>query len=246
MWLVLCSRADVSALWAHEGLKQRAVAPLELVLSEELAGATLIDHRLDANGAQLKIGLTDGRVLSSRNIRGALNRLIAPSPDLIRHAVATDLEYAQAELHACYLSWLHGLPGIVINRPHPLGLCGAWRHPSEWACRAADAGFSVKPYRQSADPTTRAFPAALDPSMMRINVIALGDETFGASLPARVASSCSRLARAAGVELLGIELHTSQSGGWHFADATPMPALSIGGVPFLDRLAETLTQGLRG
>jgi hypothetical protein len=96
MWLVLCSRADVSALWAHEGLKQRAVAPLELVLSEELAGATLIEHRLDANGAQIKIGLTDGRVLSSRKIRGTLNRLIAPSPDLIRHAVATDLEYAQA------------------------------------------------------------------------------------------------------------------------------------------------------
>jgi len=245
MWLVLCSRADVSALWAYEGLKRRAIAPLELVLSEELAGATLFEHRLDANGVQLEIGLADGRVLSSRHIRGTLNRLIAPSPDLIRHAVATDLEYAQAELYACYLSWLHGLPGIVINRPHPLGLCGAWRHPSEWACRAADAGLSVKPYRQSADATSIPIQGALDSSMMRINVIALGDQIFGASVPAGVASSCSRLAQEAGVELLGIELLTNNLGEWLFADATPIPALNIGGEPFLERLADVLTEGSR-
>jgi hypothetical protein len=245
MWLVLCSRTDASALWAYEGLKQRTVAPVELVLSENLASARLFEHRLDENETKLNIGLTDGRELNSRDIRATLNRLVAPSPDLIRYAVAADAEYAQAELHACYLSWLHGLPGAVINRPHPMGLCGAWRHQSEWVYRAAQAGLSVKPYRQSAAATSILSQPACESSMMQVNVFAFCGEIFGASLPTQVVSSCSTLAREAEVDLLGIELHTDHLGEWRFANASPMPTLSIGGAPFLDRLAEAMTEGAR-
>lgn len=80
MWLVFCSSSDPSGLWIYQGLKQLGVAPLELVLAEWLAYGAQWEHRLDATGTHLKIGLPDGRALCSSRIRGAINRLLAPLP----------------------------------------------------------------------------------------------------------------------------------------------------------------------
>lgn len=244
MWTVLCASNDHAAIWACEGLRQRGLKPLELVTAEALAFSRAWEHRVGADGAHIKIGLQDGRILCSSRIRGVLNRLSAPCPDLIAHAVPDDREYATCELQAFYLSWLNSLTGVVINRPVPLGLSGAWRHTSEWAIRASRAGLRVPPYRQSArDAQDRGYfpltPAGTVPS----TVIVLDNRVFGAVMPKEINAACIRMARAEGLEMLGIDFFRSESGEWVFGHATPTPYLPIGGEPLLDYMAELFHNG---
>jgi hypothetical protein len=246
MWLVLCSSTDPSGLWVYEGLKQLGVTPLELVLAEWLGYGTQWEHRLDGVGTHLKITLPDGRVLCSSRIRGAINRLLAPFPDVARRAVAPDKEYAEAELQAFYLSWLKGLPGVVINRPTAIGLSGPWYHASEWACRANRAGLRTPTFRQTShDSPDQGYRSLAPEGSVRLNVIAFRGEVFGGQVPETVARACGKLAEETGTELLGIELYPGENGEWTFANATPCPDLSLGGRPLLQRLAQTLTQGER-
>ncbi|MFZ0962665.1 MAG: hypothetical protein WAO35_17485 [Terriglobia bacterium] len=244
MWLVLCSSTDPSGLWVYEGLKQLGVAPLELVLAEWLAHGSRWEHRLDGSGTHLKISLPDGRVLCSSRIRGAINRLLAPSPGVAEQAAASDKEYAQAELQAFYLSWLKGLPGVVINRPMPIGLSGPWYHPSEWACRAHRAGLPAPAYRQSShDALEQGYRSLAPQGAAMLTLIAFRGEVFGGRVPEPTARACAKLAQEAGMEVLGIQLYADEHGEWNFAQATPSPDLSIGGAPLLQRLAQALTQG---
>jgi hypothetical protein len=244
MWLILCSSSDPSGLWVYEGLKQLGVAPLELVLTEWLAYGSRWEHRLDGNGTHLKIVLADGRVLCSSRIRGAINRLLVPSPGLVQRAVAADKEYAQAELQAFYLSWLKGLPGVVINRPSAVGLCGSWYHPSEWACRASRAGLPVPTYRQSGhDAPEQCYRSPAREGAATLNVITFRGEIFGGQVPESTVNACSKLAEQAGTEMLGVELYAAEDGEWTFANATPYPDLSLGGRPLLQNLAQALNEG---
>lgn len=244
MWLVLCSSSDNSGLWVYQGLRQLGVGPMELVLSESLASGSRWEHRLDGSATQLRVTLPDGRTLCSSRIRGAINRVVAPAPGIDRQAAVSDREYAQAELHAFYLSWLHGLPGVVINRPGPVGLCGPWYHISEWVSRASRAGLKAPVYRQSAHDAAACGYTSLAPEgATTINLIAFRGEVYGGRVDEPVARSCARLAQEARTELLGIELYASQNGEWTFSSATPYPSLSVGGMPLLRSLAEALTQG---
>ncbi len=244
MWLVLCSSSDPSGLWVHQGLKQLGVAPLELVLAEWLAYGVQWEHRVDASSTHLKIVLPDGRTLCSSRIRGAINRLIAPSP--AQRAAESDKDYAQAELQAFYLSWLNGLPGVVINRPTAVGLCGSWYHPSEWAYRASRAGLPAPTYRQSSHDAPELCYRSLAPAgATKLNVIAFQGELFGGTVPESIIRGCTRLAEDAQAQMLGIELYAAENGEWTFAGATPCPELSVGGMPLLQRLAQALTQGGR-
>jgi len=245
MWLVLCSSSDSAGLWAYEGLKQLGVAPLELVLAEWLAYGSQWEHRLDVSGTHLKITLPDGRILCSSRIRGALNRLFAPSPEVAQRAIPSDKDYAQGEFQAFYLSWLKGLPGVVINRPTPIGLCGSWYHSSEWVYRASRAGLRTPAYRQSGrDAVDQGYRSLAPEGATRLSLITLRGEVFGGQVPETVACACRKLAEEAGTEMLGIELY-AENGEWTFANATPSPDLTLGGLPLLQRLAQTLTQGER-
>lgn len=248
MWLVLCSSSDSSGLWVYEGLRQLGVAPIELVLSDWLAYGSVWEHRLDASGTHLKITLPGGRVVCSSRVRGAINRLLMPAPGIAEQAAASDKEYAQAELQAFYLSWLNGLPGVVINRPTPIGLCGSWYHPSEWAYRASRAGLPVAAYRQSAhDAPDHCYRSRLPEGAARLNLIAFRGEVFGGErrerLPETLVRSCARLAANAKAELLGIELYAAEDGAWTFANATPCPDLSAGGKSLLQSLAQAMKDG---
>jgi hypothetical protein len=244
MWLVLCSSSDTSGLWVYEGLRQLGVGPIELVLSESLAFGRRWEHRLESSATQFRVTLPDGRVLCSSRIRGAINRLLAPAPGIEQQAAISDREYAQAELQAFYLSWLQGLPGVVINRPGAVGLCGPWYHTSEWVCRASRAGLKAPVYRQTATDIAEGGYASLTPDgATTINVIAFRGQVYGGRVAEPVARACTRLAQEARTELLGIELRASQNGEWTFAGATPCPNLEVGGMPLLRSLAQALTQG---
>jgi hypothetical protein len=246
MWLVLCSSADASALWAYQSLKQKGLAPLELVTAESLACASRWEHRLNSTSTQIRITLANGLVIDGSRIRGVLNRLHAPSEYATQHAVASDRDYAQAELLAFYLSWLHALPGVVVNRPTPIGLCGPWFHSSEWAIRACRAGLRAPVYRQSArdDHRQRSRSAPAENAVMQ-SVIALRGEVFGGEVPGDVAKACGKLAAEAETEMLGIDLSLDSNGQWQFASAAPSPDLRLGGPRLVQRLAQILLQGAR-
>jgi|GEM_PF-512640 len=255
MYLVLCSATDTSGLWTYEGLKHLGVAPLELVLAESLGQpATRWEHRLDRKGAHIKFAPPDGRVLCGSRIRGAINRLPGPPPAIALQAADSDREYAQAELQAFYLSWLNALPGVVLNRPAPSGLCGAWHHASEWAMLAGRAGLPVRPYRQSASDAPEQFYMPQAPEgVVACRFIAFagavfGGELYGVQLPEPVVQACGRLAQEAKAQVMGIDLYLDgdgPEGRWSYAGATPSPDLRIGGMPLLRRMAKELTEGGR-
>jgi len=244
MWLVLCSTNDTSALWAYHGLRQLGVAPLELVTGESLSIGCKWEHRLDRGDIQFKLTLSDGRVLCSSRIRGALNRLFGPPPEVSQCAVPSDRDYAQAEWFAFYASWLNGLPGVVINRPTALCLGGPWYHASEWVFRASRSGFNTPNYRLSGHARPEDGYASLAPAgASTAIVIVLRGRVFGAALPDDVVRACSNLADDVRTGLLGITLYLGSDGHWIFAGATASPDLMIGGLPFLRCLAEAFTKG---
>ncbi len=140
MWLVLCATTDLPALWAYQALEESRLAPLELVTQEMLSLALRWNHWVANDQTGFTLQLADGRELDSRHIRGALNRVSAASSAHLSLAAPGDRDYAVQELTALLMSVLHAIPGRVLNRPSAQGLCGAWRHPSEWVWRAVQAG----------------------------------------------------------------------------------------------------------
>jgi hypothetical protein len=243
MWLVMCSSADASALWAYQGLKQLGLAPLELVTAESLACASRWEHRVRSRNTEIRITLANGLVIDGSRVRGVLNRLYAPPDAALQYAAPSDRPYAQAEMLAFYLSWLHGMPGVVINRPTPIGLNGPWLHSSEWAIRAGRAGLKMPTYRQSARDDHRQDEIAASEKPARHSVIAMREEVFGAAVPEGVAKACRRLVSDAGTQMLGIELSEDSRGEWQFSNAVSSPDLRRGGVAMLQSLAQILVQG---
>jgi hypothetical protein len=230
MWLVLCDRTDHAALWAYRGLAARGLEPLELVTADALAYALRWEHRVGAAGASVQVELADGRRIDGRRVRGVLNRLVAVPDGQLSLAREEDRDYARQELYAFFLSWLACLPGRVVNRPVPQGLCGAWRHRSEWLALAAAAGLETVPFRMDGDAPTDGFVAAT-----RVVPVVDG-EALGEGLPASFRAGCARLAELAGAVVLGVEL---ASGGL-VSGATPLPELRLGGERALDLLAAAL------
>jgi hypothetical protein len=240
MWLVLSSAGDVSAHWAYQGLACRGVFPLLLIDTESLIHGRW-EHWVASGGCRTRITLANGFVVESDQVRGVLNRIVGVPPWLF--AGGDDRDYAFQELHALLLSWLHSLPATVINRAVPQGLCGAWRHNSQWVRLAARAGLSVPVYRRaSTDRRAALFDDSplFPPGTSTRTVLVLGGETFGSPVPPDVARGCRELARLAATSLLGVELTAGEDGAWTFAGASPLPELQSGGEPFLDLLAAVL------
>lgn len=238
MCIVLCASNDMPALWAYEGLKKMGVRSLELVTTETLAYSRHWEHRLGAEGLSVRIGLADGRWICSEAVRGVMNRLLSVPLELINMAVPADREYASQETMAFYMSWLHALPGPVLNRPTPQGFSGRWRHASEWSLLAAESGLPTRTYRQTGfDPLELGYTTLAPPSQPVKTVITLAGKTFGAKAPEEISAGCLRLSEHCGTELLGIDFYNGTGPSWTFASATPMPDLRLGGGPLLETLA---------
>lgn len=231
-------------MWAYQGLRRRGLLPLELVTAEVLLHGCKWEHRVGDSEASINITLADGRVINNKAVRGTINRLThVPLQQL---AGAPDYDYATQEYAAFFMSWLYALPQPVLNRTAAGGFSGAWRHISEWASLAAQAGLPTPDYRQTSEDTIdervelrRLLPAG-PPTTLFITV---GDRLIGPSLPRQIREACVRLAQLAETRLLGIELGFNASANtWMFAQATPMPDLTVGGEPLLDALAAELFQ----
>jgi hypothetical protein len=231
---VVCAANDLAALWAARGLAARGLQPLEVVTAEALAYNLRLAHSVTVKGrARTTFTLADGRIFDSTAIRGALNRLQTLPSEHLRGAGEIDRQYAEQELYALFLSWLHGLPGPVLNPPSPQGLSGAWRHQSEWLWRAAQAGLPTITYAQS----ERYAPS---PSVAQRTLIVAGGVCCGARAAPEISAAAARLAQAAQTPLLGLDFHLDPAGRWLFANANPAPDLRLGGEPLLDALAAAL------
>ncbi|GAA1390469.1 hypothetical protein [Catellatospora chokoriensis] len=234
MWLVLCHPDDHAALWAYTALKARGLAPLRLVCPQALACATHVVHRIDAHGARFELSLADGSTLASKQIRGVLNRMSSLPVAHLGPADDVDSRYAAEELSALALSWLSCISPVMVNRPSPRGLPGAWRPAAQWAVLAAQAGLAV-----SAVPlySPGLHPRPLAPA--RVVVVAAGT-AYGAPAPEAVMRACVQLADAAELDLLSVGFHVEPDGTWRFAHADPLPDLRLGGQALIGRLHDHL------
>ena len=237
MHLVLCSESDRPALWAYHKFRAAGLDSIDLVTTSSLACAKSWEHRLGQDGAQLKLELEDGRRFCSSEIQGVLNRLISAPGGIVEHAVAEDREYAAAESTAFYLGWLYSLRN-VINAPTPQGLCGSWRHASEWAVLAARAGLNAPIFRQTSNALLEDGFHSLAPAQKNLrHAIVLRGQLYAAAVPREVGLACLNLAVLAAIDLLGVDLFESEEGALTFAHATPFPDLTLGGDGLIEGLA---------
>jgi hypothetical protein len=244
MWLAFCDSIDQAALWAVEGLRARGLAPLAWVSPEELARSRSWEHRVNRTGADIAITLADGSRVEGQAVRGVLNRLVTVPYEPLRRIEPEDREYASQELTAFFLSWLHALPGPVLNRATPQGLSGAWRHRSEWVWLAAQAGLPTPRHRQSSSPGGELRDAeGTVPAGAVATVLVTGRHVFAENVSLSILSGCRRLARLTGTPLLGIDFTADAGGAWTFSGATPHPDLRLGGNALLDTLASALQGG---
>jgi hypothetical protein len=260
VWLVLCPATDQAAHWAYGGLHRAGLAPLEIIAEETLAMPLAFEHRVGERGVRTRLELAHGLVLDSGTIQGVLNRITAAPARHVQFAAPAERDYALAELNALWVSWLHGLPAPMLNRPHPLGLCGAVRHVSEWRALAAAVGLDPVPYRLAdGDPAALRSPweGIVDPwqgygcadcdmfarDVGRTTLIVVGDRVLGREADDNVRSGCTALARRAGLGVMGADFEVT-GGAWRFLDATPRPDLRKGGPAVIEALLDALTEDL--
>lgn len=242
MWLVLCERRDLAALWAYRGLSRRGFDPLELVSADVLACALHWEHRLGADGVRTELTVAGGRTIRSEEVRGVLNRLVAIPDDHLRGAPAAERAYATQELFAFFVSWLNGLGSRVLNRPVPQGLSGPWLRLSEWLALAARAGLSTPPYRRTSRQSP-AFGYEPPPVAGRLRTVLVVDGgVVGERVPSSVEAGCVRLSELAGTAILGVDFGRNGDERWAFAGATPLPELRGGGERALDLIAAALRE----
>lgn len=240
MWLLLCNVQDTSVLWAYRGLRSRGLEPVEVVSAESLVYSISIEHRIATNNFGTRITLVDGREVNSASVRGTLNRIHTLPSKHLRAADPADRQYAEQELYALFLSWLYALPGTMLNRPAPGGLCGAWQSQSKWHWLASQSGLTTNEYRQGAMiPEKMPY---LFPNTFARTVIVVAGHCFGAVVSEQVRRGCTQLAQSCGVEILGIEFQVGDGGEWIFSRATPLPEIRAGGEPLLDALFDIFTK----
>lgn len=235
MWLILCHADDLAALWAYHGLQARGLAPLELVSAECLAFSLFWEQRLGANPTMFRVTLGDGRSLDSDRIFGVLNRIQFAPTSHWNGATQKDQDYVRQEMGAFYLSWLHALPGPVLNPATALGLSGAWRKPAQWRKLAAQAGLATSEYR-SESPTVQPNPS-------HRSVITVGSTVTGAGIPGDVEAGCRSLSALSSTPLLGCDFEVCADGAWRFTGANTHPDLRGGGPALLDALLSALVTG---
>jgi hypothetical protein len=144
------------------------------------------------------------------------------------------------EMTALFMSWLSAVPAPVLNRPAAQGLCGAWRHPSEWAVLASRAGLPTFPFHQSEQLDVPVGRRLSPPDSPLHTAFVVAGRFVGPPLPPAIADASIALAELAGVELLGLEFAAVPASPWTFAGASPQPDLRLGGQALLDALAQAM------
>ena len=239
MWLLLCSSTDNSALWAAGRLRARGLTPLMVLTPDLLHYSFQWEHRVRTDGAtSLAFTLPDGSTIDGARVDGVLNRISFVPAHLLNHLAQTDRAYALQEWTALHMSWLASLRVPVLNLPVIEGLCGAWRHQSEWVWLAGQAGLDADAYRQGAPAraTDVPHPRAGTLRQRLRTVVTIDGRGFNADVEEPVADACGRLGVLARTRLLGVEVDARGA----FVSASPLPNLRAGGERVIDALAAAL------
>ena len=176
-------------------------------------------HYVAAAGTS--VAVIDGREVAVEEITGVVTCLPNVSELELLHIVPSDRAYVAAEMSAFLLSWLSALSCPVLNRPSPTCLSGPYWRPEQWARLASEVGMRVQPvHRRVALDIVCQRP----PSRTGVTVTVIGERCLGQAHTATLAAA-SRLARAAGVELLTVRVSGPEPGAT-FLGADPWPDLT--------------------
>lgn len=184
-------------------------------------------HKVGAGGASVEVHLGDGRRLGTGGVRAVLNRLALPPLGLVSAAEPVDAPYAQSELTAFTVSWLHSLAPVIANEPTPQGLCGRWRPPLHWRVLGLRAGLPVAPLHVTNTERYREE----DGAAVSTTILAIGGELLESSAPDAIRQATHRLAVLSKTAILGLRFAGVDPArcGWRLLDATPQPDLSAAG-----------------
>jgi len=241
MLIFLATSFDDSARWLYDNVRS-AVPESRFISAEEMAASTRWEHRVHTHGSGVAFTLPSGERICSTRASGVLNRLTYPPANPAVRAIAPDATYAMQERVAFTLGWLAAFEAPVWNRPDPEGLCGRWRHASEWVAMAAAAGLPVRPYRQGDLRDSMDFAALgrVTPASTRVeSMVVVNGVATGAAVPAKIQKACQRMALLSATTILGIDLFPTTL---EFAGATPYPDFRHGGQEFVNAFLEMAAQ----
>lgn len=232
--LVLTDPEDACGPWVGLGLRARGL-PAVWVTSPDLVRLSHLTHEVDDTGTRMRASVDSVR-WSSASLVGVVNRLT------YLPAVAggsSDADYAQQEMNAVAVSWMHAVSEQVpcVGRPHPAGLGGAWRSPGEWMLLAGAARLETVSVRLG-----DAAPCPVRSGEVRV-VVLLG-QVFGPGrhpVPPEVSDGLRRLADT--VQADALEVRMLPRDGWRVLGVTPYADLRLAGRAGLDHLARHLTGG---
>jgi len=233
MLLILSTSFDESAGWLYESVKAR-VPEIRWITADEIGASSRWEHRVNSHGAAVAFTLPSGERICSTRVRGVLNRLTYAPADPAYRPVAGDLMYVMQERAAFALSWLSSFTAPVWNRPDPAGLCGRWRHASEWVAMAAACGLPIRSYRQGdlMEGMDFAVQGRVTPVSTNLeSVVVVNGVVTGANVPEKIKRSCRQMAELSNTTILGVDLFP---GRLEFAGATPYPDLRRGGEELVD------------
>ena len=198
MLAVLASRLDPAA---HALVARWSSAGAALLSAEDL---TSEGWAFRVSDPDIGTAVVDGCRLPVRELRAVLTRRQAVIAEELAWIDPVDRPYVASEANAFLVAWLSAIPCLVLSRPTAGSLAGPAWSPLHWAAAAARTGIAW------------AVPQEGDAVH---NVTVCGETCVGARSSAE-ADAARALARAAGVELLGIRFSAAGPCG-----ATLWPAL---------------------
>ena len=230
--LVLCSAADVPALWLARALT--ALGEAVTVLTVEELAAARIQHRIEAAGTSFVVDRADGTRLEAAGVDLVVNRVVEP-PAIPRALVsAADREYAEQEVWAVTLGWLASFQACgcrVVNPAAPGGLGGRDRSDLEWRALAVRAGLPVLP----AAVAGRWARGPVAASVVVVGDAVIRQRGMPLEVPPSLRAALRRFAEAARLPLLGVALAPTPTGPT-FVDVDLRPDLHLTGRPLAEAL----------
>jgi hypothetical protein len=218
--VILASRHDPTA----EGLVRRwARAQARLMTCEDLSrkGWNFLTRTPLESTAVI-----DRERVSVKQIRGVLVRLGFVTEDELPHIHEEDRSYVAAEMMAFLVAWLNELQCPVINRPTPFCLAGpSWR-PEQWTHMATQLGIPIREVRRVVKLQRRrrhATDGGDETACASRTLTVVDNRCFGDATPA-VKNQVRRLARAARVDLLSVDV-TAPASGSELVQVQLMPPL---------------------
>lgn len=213
MLVVLASRHDCHA---NELVERWTADDAALLSCEDLFSPGWRYYPSDLANSRAVVG---GRVVPVVAFRGVLSLRPAVVIEELSAISAADREYVATEMNAFLIAFLSSLPCRVLNRPTPTCLSGPNWRAEQWTLAAARAGIPIAPTHRHVPPSpeTRRDSSCED----SVEAIVVGGRCLGL-VDQSLACHAHELARAVGVELLGVWFSHSR-GGARFIGANLWP-----------------------